>query len=102
MARGPQVRVVDDDPAILTYLRRNLVAEGYDVREFPSDSKFLDDLADKTPDLLIIGLDLVRSGGAKLIRRVRKISNIPIVALSARADENSLVEALESGAGDYV
>ena len=41
-------------------------------------------------------------GGAQLIRRVRKISNIPIVALSASTDENSLVEAIENGADDYV
>jgi two-component system, OmpR family, KDP operon response regulator KdpE len=102
VAQGPQVLVVDDDPAILIYLHRKLVAEGYEVRELSSGSKFLDDLADKTPDLLIIGLDLVKDGGAKLIRRVRKISNIPIVALSARVDESSLVEAFESGADDYV
>ena len=102
VAPSPLVLVVDDDPAILVYLCRNLVAEGYEVREFSSGSKFLDDLANKTADLVILGLDLVKDGGAQLIRRVREISNIPIIALSTRGDESSLVEAFESGADDYV
>ncbi len=102
MAKGPQVLVADHDPAVLLYLRRNLIADGYDVRQIPSGAELVDSFAAKRADLLILGLDLVGEGGAQLIRRVRKISNIPIVALSASTDENNLVEAIESGADDYV
>ena len=70
--------------------------------KFPLAHEFIDSFAEERADLLILGLDLVGDGGAQLIRRVRKISNIPIVALSACTDENSLVEAIESGADDYV
>jgi two-component system KDP operon response regulator KdpE len=95
------VLVADDDPAVLRYLRRNLSAAGYEVRESPATAERLLDAIEASPDLLILGLDGA-SAGQQLISLIRQKSGIPIRALSERADEASLVAAIESGADDYL
>jgi two-component system KDP operon response regulator KdpE len=102
MSHGPRVLVIDNDPAVRRYLHRSLTAEGYRVREVPPGQTALGCICDQPPDLVILDIDLPEGGGADVIRTVREISPVPILALSAHEDEDSLVEALKSGADDYV
>jgi len=95
------VLVADDDPAVSRYLRRNLSAAGYEVRECAATTELLLEAIETSPDLLILGLDGA-SGAQQLISGIRQKSGIPIIVLSERADEASLVAAIESGADDYL
>ncbi len=62
----------------------------------------LDLLARDKPDLVILDLGLPDIDGIELIRRIRAVSNVPLVVLSSRGDERAKVEALELGADDYL
>jgi two-component system KDP operon response regulator KdpE len=102
MARALTVLVVDDEPPIRRLLRTTLVAAGYRVVEAETAAAGLRSLTVEKPDLVILDLGLPDKSGIELIAQIRQTSPIPIVVLSARHDERSMVEALDLGADDYV
>lgn len=102
MARPATVLVVDDEPPIRRFLRTTLTAAAYRVVEAETATLALRLLAREKPDLLILDLGLPDRGGLELIAEIRKISQVPILVLSARHDERSKVEALDLGADDYI
>jgi two-component system KDP operon response regulator KdpE len=102
MPRGPRVLVIDDDPAVRRYLVRSLAAEGYRATEQEPDGDLPGNVSERPLELLILGLDSLLGNFAETIRAVRAASPVPILALSARNDEYSLVTALDAGADDYV
>ena len=102
MARGPAVLVFDDDPAIRRYLRQNLLAEGYRVRDCASRHAALDQIAEQSPDLVILDIDAPESARPEAVRAIREVSLVPIIATSTRREEQVMVEALKSGADDFL
>jgi two-component system KDP operon response regulator KdpE len=97
-----QVLVVDDDPSLLKALRIGLTARGDDVLIAHSGAEAINQVALAGPDLVILDLGLPDIDGLEVCRRVREFSNVPIVVLSAYGDERRKVEALDSGADDFV
>ncbi|HEY8205372.1 MAG TPA: response regulator transcription factor, partial [Pyrinomonadaceae bacterium] len=98
----PRILVVDDEPQLTRVLLRGLTSKGYDVR-IAGDGEFaLQTFRDWTPSLVITDLAMPNMGGLELCRRLREISDVPIVVLSVRGEENTKVEALDAGADDYV
>ena len=102
MGRGPSVLIIDDDPAIRRMLRRAMTAAGYQVQDIAPGGGALECIADRQIDLLILDIDPPAGGGPEAVRIVRELSAIPILALSVRGDEESTVDALDSGADDYI
>ena len=98
---GPTILVVDDEPPIRRLLRSSRLAQGFRIIEAETAGEALQRLGER-PDLLILDLGLPDMDGIDLIRRIRKISRVPIVVLSSRGDERGKVEALDLGADDYV
>jgi len=98
----PTVLVVEDEPEIRRFLRTSLGAEGYRVVECDTGARGAVDAATHKADLAIVDLGLPDLDGVEVIRRIRAWSPMPIVVLSARAQERSKVEALDAGADDYV
>jgi two-component system KDP operon response regulator KdpE len=102
-AAPPRVLVVDDEPPIRKLLRTGLSAHGYQTLEASSGKIALDLLREQTPDLIILDLGLPDMQGHELLRMMRaRNERVPIVVLSSRDDETGKVEALDSGADDYV
>jgi len=101
---GPlRILVVDDEPAILRFLRPGLTAEGYVVSEAANGRAALDLVRRKTADLLVLDLGLPDLDGLDIIREIRgKGDSLPIIVLSSRSDEAAKVKALDLGADDYV
>ncbi len=98
-----RVLVVDDEPAILRFLRAGLSAQGFTVSEAPTGQSALDAMALGATDLTVLDLGLPDMDGLDVIREVRaKGSAIPIIVLSSRDDEGSKVAALDLGADDFV
>ena len=97
-----KVLVVDDDPSLLKVLRIGLTARGDDVLVAHSGAEAINQVALVAPDLVILDLGLPDLDGLEVTRRVRAFSNVPIVVLSAYGDEHRKVEALDSGADDFV
>lgn len=96
------ILVVEDEPEIRRFLRSSLGAEGYRVVEAETGVRGAIDAATHKPDLAIVDLGLPDLDGVEVIRRIRGWSPMPILVLSARAQERSKIEALDAGADDYV
>jgi DNA-binding response OmpR family regulator len=94
--------LVEDDDHIRTALRWALEEEGYDVDEAVSGEEACAQVAVLPPDLMLLDLMLGAVDGFAVIRDVRQRYDLPIVVVSARADTQDIVAALEAGADDYV
>ena len=102
MPNRPHILVVDDEPQITRVLRTTLNAQGYEIRVANDGETALEIVKDFTPDLIITDLMMPQMNGIELCRQVRKTSQVPILVLSVRGEERSKVEALDSGADDYI
>jgi two-component system KDP operon response regulator KdpE len=98
-----RVLVVDDEPPIRKLLRVGLTAHGYQTIEASSGKMALELLGREPPDLIVLDLGLPDMQGHELLRTMRASNDrVPIVVLSSRDDESGKVQALDSGADDYV
>jgi two-component system KDP operon response regulator KdpE len=104
MNAGPlRVLVVDDEPAILRFLRAGLSSQGYTVIEATTGQAALDQVRRKAADLAVLDLGLPDIDGLEVIRQLRGSgATLPIIVLSSREDEKAKVDALDLGADDYV
>jgi two-component system KDP operon response regulator KdpE len=98
----PFILIVEDDPQIRRFLRATLTAEGYAFHEALTATDGLLQVNARRPDLILLDLGLPDRDGLQVIRHVRESSQIPIVVLSARGEENDKITALDLGADDYV
>ena len=94
--------IIEDDSRIRAALRMALEDEGYEIVDADSGETALAVFASATPDVALVDLMLPQMNGFEVTRRLRAISNIPIVIVSARADTHDVVAGLEAGADDYV
>lgn len=99
---APVAILIEDEPQIRRFVRAALEAEGWMVHEADTAKRGLLDAGTRKPDLLVVDLGLPDGDGLDLIRDVRGWSNVPIVVLSARADETDKIAALDAGADDYL
>jgi two-component system KDP operon response regulator KdpE len=98
----PKVLLVDDDPSLLKALRIGLTARGDEVLTARTGAEAVHQVALAAPDLVILDLGLPDLDGIEVCRRIRAFSRVPVVVLSAYGDERRKVEALDSGADDFV
>src|SRR5579862_9526884 len=97
-----RVLVVDDEPQITRVLRTVLTSQGYQVRTAGEGESALADFTEWRPELVITDLYMPHMDGFELCRRIRAVSSVPIIVLSVKGEERTKVEALDSGADDYV
>lgn len=100
-----RILVVDDDPLILDLIRFNLEAEGYNVITASDGFDALERARKEFPDMLVLDLMLPKMDGYKVCRILKfdeKYKNIPILMLTARAQESDKEMGLETGADAYM
>ena len=102
MSDQPRILVVDDEPQLTRVLRTGLKSRGFDVRAAADGLAGLEAFNDWHPDLVITDLAMPNVDGLELCRRLRAISQVPIIVLSAKGEEKTKVEALDLGADDFV
>jgi two-component system KDP operon response regulator KdpE len=102
MTGKTRVLVVDDEAAILRFLKPALDANDYEMTSAETISDALKRIAAESPDMVLLDLGLPDGDGKDVIRRVREWSDLPIIVLSARERETEKIEALDLGADDYV
>jgi len=102
METRKRILVVDDEQEITLVLRSGLTKHGFDVRVAGEGQAALELFQAWTPDLVITDLSMPNMNGLKLSRRLREISDVPIIILSVKGDEATKVEALDEGADDYL
>jgi two-component system KDP operon response regulator KdpE len=102
MRKKKRILIVDDELSILKYLRANLEAEGYKVLMAMDGVQALQTLEAEMPDLVVLDIMMPEMDGLEVCRRLREWSQLPIIMLSARADEKDKVQCLDLGADDYI
>jgi two-component system KDP operon response regulator KdpE len=102
MTSKTRVLVVDDEPAILRFLKPALEANDYQLTSAGSVAESIKRIATNTPDIIVLDLGLIDGDGKDVIRQVRAWSDVPIIVLSAREREAEKIEALDLGADDFV
>jgi two-component system, OmpR family, KDP operon response regulator KdpE len=102
MSGNARVLVVDDEPAILRFLKPALEANDYEVASAATLAEAMKRIAKEPPDVVILDLGLPDGDGKDVIRQVRQWSQVPIIVLSAREREAEKIEALDLGADDFV
>jgi two-component system KDP operon response regulator KdpE len=102
MRTNTKVLVVDDEAAILRFLKPALEANGYDMVSAGTVAEATKRIAAESPDIVLLDLGLPDGDGKEVIKRAREWSDVPIVVLSARERETEKIESLDLGADDYV
>ena len=102
MSTPPKILLVEDEAPIRRFVRVAAEAEGCQVFEAGTMAEGLLDAGSRKPDLLILDLGLPDGNGIDLIHDLRGWSDVPVLILSARAQEHEKIEALDAGADDYL
>ncbi len=96
------ILVVDDEPKITQLVRDYLEKAGFDVRTAHDGRTALSLAKTEKPDMVVLDLGLPQMDGLDFTREYRKVSNAPIIMLTARSDESDKLIGLELGADDYI
>lgn len=96
------ILVIDDEVAIRRLLQTSLEARGYHVQCAASGAEALAVLTERPPDLVILDLGLPDMDGITVLKQLREWSQVPVIILSARGDEQQKIDALDLGADDYL
>jgi len=97
-----RILVVDDDPEIVSFIKRGLIYEGYSVDTAVDGTEALTKARDKEPDLVILDIMMPGIDGVEVSKRLRQASDVPILMLTAKGTVADRVEGLDSGADDYL
>jgi DNA-binding response OmpR family regulator len=100
--QGASVLVVDDDADVRTLVCELLARAGYTVSQAPDGREALRLLYDERPDLIVLDVSMPELDGWATLERIRELSSVPVVMLSALGAELEKVRALRGGADDYV
>lgn len=97
-----RILLVDDEPELREMVRRYLHAEGFDVVEAADGPAALSRLRGSSPDLILLDVGLPGMDGFGVLSEIRKVSEVPVIMLTARTEEIDRVVGLTIGADDYV
>jgi two-component system, OmpR family, KDP operon response regulator KdpE len=97
-----RILVVDDEAAILRFLKPALAANDYEVATAGTAAEAVKYIAANVPDAVVLDLGLPDGDGKEVIRNVRQWSDVPIIVLSARDREIEKIDALDLGADDFI
>lgn len=98
----PTIALVDDDRNILTSLRMALESEGYNTQTYNDGSSALEGLTGNPPDLAILDIKMPRMDGMELLRRLRQMTEMPVIFLTSKDEEIDELFGLKMGADDYI
>src|SRR5437762_3223345 len=97
----PLVLVVDDDHKILRLLRIELSAQGFQVLMAENGPDALEVVERQRPDLVVLDIIMPAMDGLEVLRRVRELSGVPVILLTAKGADTDKIAGLELGADDY-
>lgn len=98
----PRILLVDDEPDLRQMVRRYLQAEGFDVADAANGETALQALKKSDPDMVLLDIGMPGMDGFAVLQEIRKTSEIPVIMLTARAEEIDRVMGLTIGADDYI
>ncbi len=97
-----KILVVDDEPRYLRLMEANLVPDGYQVIKAVNGQEAVDKVATQRPELVLLDIMMPVLDGFGACERIREFSQVPIIMVTARGEENARVRGLDLGADDYI
>ena len=95
-------QVIEDDPAMARFIRRNLELENFHVVVSADGEQALDQFEDEAPDIVILDIGIPKLDGVEVCRWLRSSSDVPVVIVTARTRDSEIIEGLDAGADDYL
>lgn len=97
-----RIMIIEDEINICNFVSTTLQAHDYETCKFLKGKKALDYLKQNKVDLILLDLGLPDIDGIDVLKKVKEFTHIPVIVISARADEKQKVQALDFGADDYI
>jgi two-component system KDP operon response regulator KdpE len=97
-----RIVVVDDEPRMVRFVKMNLDLEGYQTLEANDGFQALEKVREYQPDLVLLDVEMPGLDGFETLKRLREISDTPVIMLTVRSDEDDRIKGLDLGADDYV
>lgn len=97
-----RILIVDDDPEIVSFVKRALAYEGYTVDTASDGTEALAKALDREPDLVVLDIIMPGIDGIEVSKRLRQANNVPILMLTAKGTVLDRVAGLDAGADDYL
>lgn len=98
----PEILMIDDDPILCNLLCEFLNGLGYATRSAPNGRIGLREIFERKPDLIVLDVTMAQMDGWETLKRIREVSDGPIIMLTARDDESDVLRAFSQGVDDYV
>jgi len=98
----PLILIIEDDPQTRRFLKTTLSNRGWRIIEAENGKTGLAMIKSESPDLVILDLGLPDIDGISVTQRLRQLSDLPVLILSARSQEQNKIMALDAGADDYM
>lgn len=98
----PLILVVEDDPSVRNLITTTLKTNDYRYVVAPNGSAAIMEATSHNPEIILLDLGLPDMDGVQVIQTVRSWSNVPIIVISARSEDNDKIKALDAGADDYL
>ena len=96
-----RILVVDDEERMVRFIRMNLEHDGFQVMEAFNGKQAIDKLREP-PDLILLDVMMPDMDGFEVLETLREVSNVPVIMLTAKGEEDDRVRGLELGADDYI
>ncbi len=97
-----RILIVDDDPEIVSFLRRGLIYEGYEIDTACDGAEALAKARNRGPDMVILDIMMPQIDGIEVAKRLRQADDVPILLLTAKGTIADKIAGLDSGADDYL
>jgi len=97
-----RILIVDDEDRMRRFIRLNLEYDGFEVVEAANGREALDKVRETLPDLVLLDVMMPDRDGFEVLRILREISDVPVIMLTAKGEEEDIVRGLELGADDYI
>jgi DNA-binding response OmpR family regulator len=97
-----RILIVDDEERMIRFIRMNLEHDGFQVAEAFNGKQAIQRIRDVTPDLILLDVMMPDLDGFEVLETIREFSNVPVIMLTAKGEEDDRVRGLEKGADDYI
>jgi two-component system, OmpR family, KDP operon response regulator KdpE len=97
-----RILIIDDDPQLREAVTIVLTSQEYDVQAAPTGKEGIAQVAERTPDMVVLDVNLPDMLGFEVVRELRRFSNVPVLMLTGRSESSDIVSGLDSGADDYL
>ena len=97
-----ELLIIDDDKGLMQLLGDFLSSQGYNVRTVENGKLGLRAMYERQPEIILLDVTMPEKDGWETLKRIREVSNLPVIMLTARGDEADILQGFSLGADDYV